>query len=866
MAVTDAPAQETPLTDDPGEPTPPRRVALPPWMGAERLVTILTLVGAVGFVFLQLHPSLLFADTTPAGGDMGAHVWAPAFLRDHLLPSLRLTGWTPDWYAGFPAFHFYMVLPSLAIVVLDVLLPYGIAFKLVAVSGLLVLPVSLYLFGRLTRLPFPGPQLLAVAALPFLFDRSFSIYGGNVPSTLAGEFAFSISLAFAVVFLGVVLRGIDSGRARTLAAVLFALTALCHLIPAIFAVVGVLVAYGMRYRPSVRTMWVGLVTAVFGLLVVVSDRGGFLKLATILACVALVAAVVVDNVHERNRSRGWWLVTTGGVGGLLTAWWTVPFLIRHPYLNDMGWEKIAFYWENLFPGRIGDSLSRLAGGAATADVPGDLTWVIVFAAVGFGVSVALRRRVGTYIGLVGIAFAFAFVLTPQARFWNARLLPFWYLCLYLLAALAIYEIAHALSVLLARDVDRPLRSALLGAPLVALLCVLAFLGMALRSLPLGSTADDGSYSWMGLSTTDRSYIPDWARWNFSGYERKAAYPEYEKLVRTMADIGQDPDHGCGRAMWEYEGPLDRFGTPMALMLLPYFTDECIGSMEGLYFEASVTTPYHFLNQSELSQSPSRAQRDLQYRELDVDLGVQHLQLMGVKYYMAFSPGALAQAAANEDLTEIAVSDTWHIYEVADAPLVESMSALPAVVTNVDKGGREWQDMAEAWYLDPSQWDVLLGVSGPDEWQRITSGDQPEVREVDPVEVTNIDEGTATISFDVSDVGAPVLVKTSYFPNWEASGADGPWRVAPNFMVVVPTSKHVELRYGRTPIDWYGWILTFVGIGLAIVLWRRPALVVPEPVKRRWRLRLRLEQVDDGADEPEPEPGEPVEEPTPTIPS
>ena len=40
-----------------------------------------------------------------AGGDMGAHVWGPAFLRDELLPRLRLTGWTPDWYSGFPAFQ-----------------------------------------------------------------------------------------------------------------------------------------------------------------------------------------------------------------------------------------------------------------------------------------------------------------------------------------------------------------------------------------------------------------------------------------------------------------------------------------------------------------------------------------------------------------------------------------------------------------------------------------------------------------------------------------------------------------------------------------------------------------------------------------
>ncbi|HEX4905457.1 MAG TPA: hypothetical protein VFU93_08395 [Acidimicrobiales bacterium] len=846
MTVTDAPPQELPPSDEPDQPPPRRGLALPPWLPVHRLVTALTLLGAVGFTFWQLHPSLLLADTTPAGGDMGAHVWAPAFLRDHLLPSLRLTGWTQDWYAGFPAFHFYMVLPSLAIVVLDVLLPYGVAFKLVAVSGLLALPVALYAFGRLARLPFPGPQLLAVAGVPFLFDRSFSIYGGNVPSTLAGEFAFSISLALAVVFLGVVLRGVDTGRHRALAAGLFALTALCHLIPAVFAIVGALVAVGMRYRPATRTLVAGLAALVF----IALD----IRLLALFFAVVAVGLIVLDHLREDHRSRGWWLISTGIAAGALTAWWTLPFYLRHAYLNDMGWEKIHFYVENLFPGRIGTSLTRLFGGEATANVPGDLTWVVVFAAVGVGVSIALRRRVGIYLGVVGLVFAVGFVVMPQSRLWNARLLPFWYLCLYLLAALAIYEIAHALAVLLAKDVQRPLRSPIVAAPLVALFGVLAFLGMALRALPGGDTSADGAtYSWLGMETTDRSYIPDWGRWNFSGYERKDAYPEFENLVSTMARLGEDPEHGCGRAMWEYESQLDRFGTPMALMLLPYFTDECIGSMEGLYFEASATTPYHFLNQSELSTAPSNAQRDLRYQGLNVDLGVQHLQLMGVKYYMAFSESAVNQAQANEDLTEVATSDGWHIYEVADAPMVESVTALPAVVTDVSKGGRDWQDMAEDWYLDPSQWDVLRSVSGPKEWPRIREDEDAPTRSVRPVSVSNIDQGTSTVSFDVSDVGTPVLVKTSYFPSWEVSGADGPWRVAPNFMVVVPTDEHVELRYGRQPIEWFSWLLTFAGIALVVLLWRRPALEMPDDLHRPWRWRLRLEKVEpdpSGVDTPE----------------
>ena len=83
-------------------------------------------------------------------------------------------------------------------------------------------------------------------------------------------------------------------------------------------------------------------------------------------------------------------------------------------------------------------------------------------------------------------------------------------------------------------------------------------------------------------------------------------------------------------MWEYDVSENDFGTPEALMLLPYWTNNCIGSMEGLLFESSATTPYHFLNQAELSVAPSDPMYGLPYGPLDVPLGLQHLQMLGVK--------------------------------------------------------------------------------------------------------------------------------------------------------------------------------------------------------------------------------------------
>ena len=114
----------------------------------------------------QLHPSLLLANTTTAGGDTGAHVMLPAFMKSHLLTHGQLTGWDPDWYDGFPLYTFYFPLPGLITVLFNAVVPYNVAFKLVTVLGTLTLPVCAWAFGRLAGLRDPGPGCLAAATLP----------------------------------------------------------------------------------------------------------------------------------------------------------------------------------------------------------------------------------------------------------------------------------------------------------------------------------------------------------------------------------------------------------------------------------------------------------------------------------------------------------------------------------------------------------------------------------------------------------------------------------------------------------------------------------------------------------------------------
>ena len=67
---------------------------------------------------------------------------------------------------------------------------------------------------------------------------------------------------------------------------------------------------------------------------------------------------------------------------------------------------------------------------------------------------------------------------------------------------------------------------------------------------------------------------------------------------------------------------------------------------------------------------------------------------------------------------------------------------------------------------------------------------------------------------------PHVVKVSYFPNWKATGADGPYRAAPSLMVVIPTTEEVVLTFERTWVEYLGNGLTLATLLLLAIWWFR----------------------------------------------
>ncbi|MFM9121488.1 MAG: hypothetical protein ACKOQX_01220, partial [Actinomycetota bacterium] len=500
-------------------------------------------------------------------------------------------------------------------------------------------------------------------------------------------------------------------------------------------------------------------------------------------------------------------------------------------------------------------------------------FITLFAAVGFVVSLQRKNRTGIWMGAYCVVLAFGVYVGRESLpviglLWNPRLLPFLYLLRYFLMMIGIYEAAVwagkfyqlqrvGRQALAENSVDdlQPVVSFEdnekfnLSWITVMTVLVVSVIGFRFQEMPFGkittNAAGETIYRWGFVSTkaTNDGFVDGWARWNFTGYEGKTSYAEYRDLVETMKNIGRDPNFGCGRALWENNGELNKYGTTMSLMLLPHWTNGCIGSMEGLNFEASGTTPYHFIAAAAMSKQSSNPVRELRYDDNQAGLGVRYLQELGVRYYMAFTAEAIAQANLQAALVRIAESGPWVVYQVKDSDLVVPLQRQPVVVKSGSTDAKErWLEIGTRWFQHPEDWSAVPAESGPNSWQSVEvavdlnrrQGEPSDpsrrvdivtpTKTIDVVDLPVVNVGAVVledeaISFEVDKVGVPVLVRMSFFPNWKVEGAQGPYRVAPNMMVVVPTKNEVRLHYGYTAIDFFAYLLSVFGVAVMAVRWR-----------------------------------------------
>ncbi len=655
----------------------------------------------------------MFRLTTPTGGDLGAHVLLPRILEDSILPSGSILGWSNAWFAGFPVLYLYFPLPMLSIVLADVLLPYDVAFKIVVAAGLIALPAATYFMVKWLGFSRIVASVSAVSGGLFVFMESYEIYGGNIKSTIIGEFSFSWSLALSALFIGLVAREV-------------------------------------RRRDSFNP-WPGILLA----LVAVSH------------IVSVIVVVFASGLLLFRRSSVRPVVSSWILGFGLAAFWALPFavLVMQGMTPDSNWTPVT--------GIIGPD----------SPLPTEIVPVVLVGAAGLVAILIRGYQVAPLLGLTLIPLVAYFVLPllGLSSVNNARFLPYWYYGVFVLAGIGV-GLGVAWLGRLARS----------GRHTQALSAVLATVVMMLAALMV--TAD----------------APFWVHWAYSGYEAKDDYSEYETLMESLDMLPP------GRVVWEYNLDIAEYGTPLALMLIPYWSEDH-PSMQGLYYESSLTTPFNFLNESEISLDPSRRISGLDYYPMDFSRATAHLALYDVRYYVSYTESA-EMAALQAGLEPVSVARPWVIFELPESQLIDVAASEPTVWS----GSGGFSDAALEWYDDIGRLDEWLTASGPEDWIRVDSVEDrtsPGRGNYGPSDgaVSSVQIDDQRISFDTTAIGVPHLVKVSYFPNWTVKGADGPYRAAPSLMIVVPTEESVVLSFERSWPEKIGLLLTVASI-MGIGVW------------------------------------------------
>ena len=248
--------------------------------------------------------------------------------------------------------------------------------------------------------------------------------------------------------------------------------------------------------------------------------------------------------------------------------------------------------------------------------------------------------------------------------------------------------------------------------------------------------------------------------------------------------------------------------------------------------------------------PSNAVRGLPYRTIaDFDLGVRYLQLMGVRYYAAISdtgeerprPRPVAPARSRPCPTSTASrraagrSTRWptrrpvrrcvragrrrrparrpELEVRRQARPLDGSRASPSSAPGSARGAvvrRSGRARPSAHRRRPGRVAARRRGDAARAWPKSALPRSRSRTSAPP---------TTSISFDVSRTGVPVMVKTSYYPNWEVEGAEGRSGRRPTSWSSCRPTKHVKLTYGTTSVEWVGRVLTLVGlVGLGVLVW------------------------------------------------
>jgi len=699
---------------------------------------------ALLLVFLRID--LSFLNTLPTGGDMGAHIVPTKFFAENFFTNFQLRGWSNDWFAGYPLYYFYFPLPPLITSILNFVLPFSISFKLMVVSTQILLVLSIELLFRRNS---TFSTLGFVAGLLFLLTESFTIFGGNLASSLAGQYSYTLSLAFCNLSIYFLTKSKNSNN-TLISSICLGFALLSHLIPFLI------------YSPIY----------LFYFLIKKSSTN------------EKVIAFLIFN--------------------FLTLDFSVSLFTNLEFTTNMTYAPYSSFSDLI---KI-DILPLVL-----------ISFIYLITKDMFSM---LRENI-TSVYLVIISLLL-FFYGPESALWNGRLVPFFNLGIIMFFfnqcakqnrssfkrignKLNLPILLPALIFLVYKYVDKWSEYYLETSWVIVSLLSLLFLLAISKNQNLTATF------LIALTLGSVSYLPHWVNWNFTGYENKSSWGDIESLYSVLNNLPP------GRIMWEPNSDLNKYGTPMVLMTIPMFTHHT--SMEGLYFDSSITTPFHFIAVSGLAERPSNPVGGLSYINGNFDKGMRMMNDLGIDYFIAYTEKIKDKADRAIELELIAETEVFKIYDVNsqkvelitksllnfDSPSFKSRISSSLIK---DFNDQSFFDLAVENFLNDSNFKVIENLDFLD----YDSQDYTRLK------ITNLNIDNEQITFTTNKVNYPHLIKVSYFPNWQIKEGYGPYRVSPSFIAVVPTSSNVKLVFETGFYEKILDTVSIISLGLALFLFRK----------------------------------------------
>jgi len=219
------------------------------------LYNALVLIVLYGFMAVYFDLRLLLENTVVTGGDTASWQGIAQHMMDVLLPAGRLTGWDMGNFAGYPNFTFYFIPPFLLAVLPAYLLnwPLTITLKWAIMSGIFLYPILTFCSLRRMKYPFPIPIIGTAVSMLFLFNESYTMFGGNTLSTFAGEFCYMFAFSLFIYFMGSLYHGTKNDTGVVKNGLLLGLIGLSHLF--VFIPAGFVVMYYFFSSPKKHTKY-----------------------------------------------------------------------------------------------------------------------------------------------------------------------------------------------------------------------------------------------------------------------------------------------------------------------------------------------------------------------------------------------------------------------------------------------------------------------------------------------------------------------------------------------------------------------------------------------------------------------------------